>query len=237
MDVQQLTDLYEIQRLKARYFRFMDLKMLDDFRDVFTDDFELFVEDSNVPVATEPSIVGRDALIRYLSSYDPPRVTIHQGHMPEIDFVDADHATVEFVARYRIGGGSAFRLHEISRRRPAPLVQADELFHLGDESVVGAFAGEPFGDDARGALRVRAVVGLVIRPHRPRVELGPTGEMPLDVVRQRGDTNRLGGVRVESDREIPRAHEVARVPVGLDPRLGATLQDAHSVVTGRDWRR
>ncbi|MDR0184396.1 YchJ family protein [Lysobacter arvi] len=29
--------------------------------------------------------------------------------------VDADHAIVEFVARYRVGGGSAFRLHEISR--------------------------------------------------------------------------------------------------------------------------
>ena len=29
--------------------------------------------------------------------------------------LDADHATVEFVARYRVGGGSAFRLHEISR--------------------------------------------------------------------------------------------------------------------------
>jgi len=29
--------------------------------------------------------------------------------------VDADHAIVEFVARYRVGAGSAFRLHEISR--------------------------------------------------------------------------------------------------------------------------
>lgn len=28
---------------------------------------------------------------------------------------DADHATVEFVARYRVGGGSAVRLHERSR--------------------------------------------------------------------------------------------------------------------------
>lgn len=28
---------------------------------------------------------------------------------------DADHARVEFVARFRIGGGSAQRLHEVSR--------------------------------------------------------------------------------------------------------------------------
>ena len=29
--------------------------------------------------------------------------------------VDQDHATVEFVARYRVGGGPARRLHETSR--------------------------------------------------------------------------------------------------------------------------
>lgn len=28
---------------------------------------------------------------------------------------DSDHATVEFVARYRIGGAKAVRLHEVSR--------------------------------------------------------------------------------------------------------------------------
>lgn len=28
---------------------------------------------------------------------------------------DSDHATVEFVARYRIGGAPAVRLHEVSR--------------------------------------------------------------------------------------------------------------------------
>jgi SEC-C motif-containing protein len=29
--------------------------------------------------------------------------------------IDADHATVEFVARYRVGGAPAVRLHELSR--------------------------------------------------------------------------------------------------------------------------
>lgn len=32
-------------------------------------------------------------------------------HVP----IDADHATVEFVARYRTGGAPAVRLHELSR--------------------------------------------------------------------------------------------------------------------------
>ena len=34
-----------------------------------------------------------------------------RAHRP----LDADHATVEFVARYRVGGAPAVRLHEISR--------------------------------------------------------------------------------------------------------------------------
>ncbi|GAA5067128.1 YchJ family protein [Lysobacter panacisoli] len=29
--------------------------------------------------------------------------------------IDADHATVEFVARYKVGGAAAVRLHELSR--------------------------------------------------------------------------------------------------------------------------
>ena len=35
VDVQRLTDLYEIQKLKARYFSFLDLQDWDNFRDLF----------------------------------------------------------------------------------------------------------------------------------------------------------------------------------------------------------
>lgn len=93
MDLQQLSDLNAIQVLKARYFRFMDLRMWDEWRDLFTDDLELYIEDGPVPAATEPTIRGADALVAYLSASDPGKVTVHQGHMPEIEFLDEDTAT------------------------------------------------------------------------------------------------------------------------------------------------
>lgn len=93
MDMQQLSDLYEIQLLKARYFRYMDLRMWDQWRDLFVDDLELYIEDSKTPQADTPTVKGADALVAYLSASDPGKVTVHQGHMPEIEFVDADTAT------------------------------------------------------------------------------------------------------------------------------------------------
>ena len=93
MNVQQLSDLYEIQLLKARYFRYMDLRMWDDWRDLFTDDLELYIEDSKTPEATTPTIKGAEALVAYLSASVPEKITVHQGHTPEIEFVDEDTAT------------------------------------------------------------------------------------------------------------------------------------------------
>jgi hypothetical protein len=93
MNTQQLSDLYEIQRLKARYFRHMDLRQWDEWRDVFTDDLLFFIEDARTPVSEKPTFVGPDDLVAFVSTSPPETISIHQGHMPEIDFVDADHAT------------------------------------------------------------------------------------------------------------------------------------------------
>jgi SEC-C motif-containing protein len=56
--------------------------------------------------ATAPEVLDADATgaTRWLGL----EVRRHERH-------DANHATVEFVARYRIGGVAAMRLHEISR--------------------------------------------------------------------------------------------------------------------------
>jgi ketosteroid isomerase-like protein len=97
VDVQQLSDLYEIQQLKARYFRFLDRRDWDEWRQLFTDDVEVQVADSPVPEFHAQSdgskIVGADALVAYMSQFEPPRITVHQGHTPDITFVDDDHAT------------------------------------------------------------------------------------------------------------------------------------------------
>src|SRR5258708_35014046 len=93
MDLQQLSDVWEIQKLKSRYFRCMDLRLWDEFRAVFTDDLELYIEDTKSPQAQTPAISGADALVVYLSASDPRKLTIHQGHMPETAFSAADDAS------------------------------------------------------------------------------------------------------------------------------------------------
>lgn len=93
MDLQQMSDLYEIQKLKARYFRLMDTKQWDEWRKLFTDDVELYLESSPTPASTTPTLVGADALVRYLSASHPGKITIHQGHMPEIEFLEDGTAT------------------------------------------------------------------------------------------------------------------------------------------------
>jgi hypothetical protein len=89
----QLVDLYEIQKLKARYFRLMDTKQWEAWRDLFTDDMELYLENSSVPESEVPTLVGGDAFVAYLAASHPDKLTVHHGHMPEIEFVDADTAT------------------------------------------------------------------------------------------------------------------------------------------------
>jgi SnoaL-like domain len=94
MDTGQLSDLYELQLLKARYFRLMDTKQWDEFRDLFTDDMQLYIEDTRVPQPdAAPAFASPEALLAHLSGADPAKITIHQGHMPEIELVGADTAT------------------------------------------------------------------------------------------------------------------------------------------------
>src|SRR5260370_6988805 len=93
MDLQQLSDVWEIQKLKSRYFRCMDLRLWDEFRDVFTDDLELYIEDTKTPQAQTPAISGADALVAYLSASDPRHLTITHHHFPHIQFTDSHHST------------------------------------------------------------------------------------------------------------------------------------------------
>ena len=62
-------------------------------------------------------------LASWHASTRPPALDLHADRdtrwlgldVKRHDVVDADHARVEFVARYRVGGGRAVRLHETSR--------------------------------------------------------------------------------------------------------------------------
>jgi len=93
MESRQLPDLVEIQQLKARYFRLLDTKRWNDFRALFTDDMKLYLEPTPIPESEQPTFPSPEALIGYLSSSHPDKVTVHQGHMPEIEFTSDDTAT------------------------------------------------------------------------------------------------------------------------------------------------
>jgi hypothetical protein len=94
VNLQQLSDLHEIELLKARYFRLLDTMQWDEFRDVFTDDVQYFRDDdSPVPVSTQPKWVGANSIVENLRRSSPNRFSVHHAHLPEIKFVNDDEAT------------------------------------------------------------------------------------------------------------------------------------------------
>lgn len=90
MDVTQtvarLLAIEEIKRLKARYFRFVDEKRWDEFGELFTEDVVLDIEGSS----QQPR--DRAELVAGIRRHYGEALTVHHGHMPEIDIIDDDHA-------------------------------------------------------------------------------------------------------------------------------------------------
>lgn len=83
-----MNDIEAIKQLKARYFRTMDTKDWRSMRLVFTDDAVIDTVDSGGPV-----ISGADAFMAYLEPTLTGVVTVHHGHMPEIDITSEVSAT------------------------------------------------------------------------------------------------------------------------------------------------
>ena len=83
-----MNDVEAIKRLKARYFRTMDTKDWAGMREVFADDVVVDTTDSGGVVVT-----GADAFIAFLRETLDAVVTVHHGHMPEIELTSATTAT------------------------------------------------------------------------------------------------------------------------------------------------
>jgi uncharacterized protein (TIGR02246 family) len=78
----ELTDTKNIEKLKARYFRTLDLKDWTGYRAVFCEDVVMDISE-----AGGPRIEGADAFIEFLAPTLAGAVTVHQGHMPEIEII------------------------------------------------------------------------------------------------------------------------------------------------------
>jgi len=81
-------DVEAIKQLKARYFRLMDTKDWDGMRQVFTDDAYIDTTDSGGRV-----VEGADEFMSGLRQILADVVTVHHGHMPEIELTSPTTAT------------------------------------------------------------------------------------------------------------------------------------------------
>jgi len=85
-ELQQLLDIEDIKRLKARYFRLMDTKRWEEYAFVFAKDAVMEVPEANVVNK------GRAAIVRGVSTVLEGVRTAHHGHMPEIELTGPDTA-------------------------------------------------------------------------------------------------------------------------------------------------
>jgi uncharacterized protein (TIGR02246 family) len=113
-------DILALQILKARYFRYLDTKHWSAFADLFCEDVEIDVTD-DVPDG-EP-YTGRDQFVRTCEQVLTGAVTVHQGHMPELELTGPDSATGIWAMEDYVDwteAGQAFRgyghYHEVYRR-------------------------------------------------------------------------------------------------------------------------
>jgi ketosteroid isomerase-like protein len=86
MKPEDLVEIERIRRLKARYFRLMDAKQWEEWKDVFCE---------GVVIVTPPApqIEGRDAFLDFLRPILSDVKTVHHGHMSEIELTGSATAT------------------------------------------------------------------------------------------------------------------------------------------------
>ena len=82
-----MDDLEEIKKLKARYFRGLDTKDWDLYASVFATDIVV-----DLRKAGGQLFHGREAFMEYARAMTIVQ-SVHQGHMPEIDFTSPTAAT------------------------------------------------------------------------------------------------------------------------------------------------
>jgi SnoaL-like domain len=83
-----MDDIEAIKTLKARYFRLMDTKDWAGMRLVFTDDLLIDTTESGGGLVS-----GADEFMTFLSATLADVVTVHHGHMPEIELTSPTTAT------------------------------------------------------------------------------------------------------------------------------------------------
>jgi hypothetical protein len=94
-DIDRLTAIEEIKQLKARYFRSMDTKDWAGLESVFSPDAALDMrgEAADKSKAAEGLVIGAANIMPFIRNAVIDLVTVHHGHMPEIEIVSETTAT------------------------------------------------------------------------------------------------------------------------------------------------
>jgi len=87
---EQCVEIEAIKQLKARYFRLMDSKEWLPFSQVFTDDVVVDVSHDKHPPGD--TIEGRANVVDFIRKAIGKALTVHHGHMPEIELLSATEA-------------------------------------------------------------------------------------------------------------------------------------------------
>ena len=92
--LERLTAIEDIKQLKARYFRCMDTKDWDGFAGVFAPDAAMDMA-SEMRVETDHDGItrGNHEIAAFVRSFIDDVVTVHHGHMPEIEVTSPTTAT------------------------------------------------------------------------------------------------------------------------------------------------
>jgi hypothetical protein len=80
MEPADLVEIEQIRQLKARYFRLMDTKRWSEWAEQLAEDCVL-----EYVGGPELRLEGRDAVVDFVRGALDPAVSVHQGHMPEIE--------------------------------------------------------------------------------------------------------------------------------------------------------
>ncbi len=85
--VRRLVAIEEIRRVKAAYLRCVDLRLWDEFADLFTDDLVVDFAEST----SHPS--GKEQFLASVANHFRTGYSVHHGHLGEIQVLDDTHAT------------------------------------------------------------------------------------------------------------------------------------------------
>jgi ketosteroid isomerase-like protein len=109
-DLDRLIAIEEIKQLKARYFRCMDTKDWAGLEAVFAPDaeFDMRGEAADKSKAAEGVVFGAANIATFIRNAVIDLLTVHHGHMPEIDVTSPTTAkgvwAMEDILRWPDGG-------------------------------------------------------------------------------------------------------------------------------------